>query len=95
MLSKKEVKHVASLARLRLSDKERKKMQKDLSSILDYIETLEEVDVSGVEIESVPKKLKKISRKDEPRPVSKEERESLVESMPKTKNGYLKIKKVL
>ena len=48
MISKEEVKHIAKLARLGLSEKETEKFQKELSSILDYIEKLKEVDVSGV-----------------------------------------------
>ncbi|MDP2664107.1 MAG: Asp-tRNA(Asn)/Glu-tRNA(Gln) amidotransferase subunit GatC, partial [bacterium] len=48
MISKEEVKHIAKLARLGLSDKEIGKFQKDLSSILDYVEKLKKVDVSGV-----------------------------------------------
>ena len=44
-----EVRHIAKLARLRLSDAEQKVMAEQLSSILDYIEQLNELDVSDVE----------------------------------------------
>jgi len=40
MISKEEVKHIAKLARLGLTEKEVGKYQKELSSILDYIEKL-------------------------------------------------------
>ena len=40
MISKEEVRHIAELARLELSEKEIEKMQKDLSSILDYFNLL-------------------------------------------------------
>jgi len=49
MINKKEVNHIAKLARLGISEKEEKKFQKDLSSILDYFNCLQEVDVSGKE----------------------------------------------
>jgi len=49
MISKEEVQHIAKLARLGLTEKEIKKFQKELSSILDYIEKLKEVDVSSIE----------------------------------------------
>ena len=40
MISKDEVIHIAKLARLQLSEPEIEKMQKDLSSILDYFDVL-------------------------------------------------------
>jgi len=40
MITKEEVKHIAKLARLGLTEKEIGKYQKELSSILDYIEKL-------------------------------------------------------
>ena len=43
-----EVKHIAKLARLRLSESEEEVMAEQLSSILGYIEQLNELDVSDV-----------------------------------------------
>ncbi len=40
MISKEEVEHIAKLARLELTESEVKKMQKDLSAILDYFNLL-------------------------------------------------------
>ena len=40
MISKEEVKHIAKLSRLELTEKEVEKMQKDLSAILDYFDLL-------------------------------------------------------
>lgn len=47
-LSEAEVRHVARLARIALSDEEIAVMQAQLSAILDYIAMLQEVDVSNV-----------------------------------------------
>jgi aspartyl-tRNA(Asn)/glutamyl-tRNA(Gln) amidotransferase subunit C len=47
MIKKKDVEHIAKLARLGLTEKEREKMQKELSSILDYIEKLGDEDKSS------------------------------------------------
>ena len=49
MIIRKEVEHIAKLARLGLSEREIEKMRGELSKILDYIEKLKEVDVSEVE----------------------------------------------
>ena len=43
-----EVRHVAKLARLRMSDSEIGLYQKDLNAILDYVETLNELDTKDV-----------------------------------------------
>jgi aspartyl-tRNA(Asn)/glutamyl-tRNA(Gln) amidotransferase subunit C len=47
-LTQAEVEHVARLARMRLQPEEIEQMRVQLSAILDYIETLQEVDVTGV-----------------------------------------------
>ena len=48
-VDQKDVEAIALLARLALSDEEVARLQRDLGSILEYIETLRELDVSGVE----------------------------------------------
>ena len=94
MISKEEVKHIAKLARLGLSDKEIEEFQKELSSILDYVEKLKKVDVSGVQVTSHPLDVKDVVRKDEPRKPEVES-ERLVEMTPDKKEGYVKVKPIL
>jgi len=53
MLSKKEVIHIAKLARLGLAEKEISRLQKELSLILDYFEVLKTADVSEVKVSPV------------------------------------------
>lgn len=48
-LTEQEVRHVAELANLALSDTEIARMAKDLDSILTYIDALNELDTSAVE----------------------------------------------
>jgi aspartyl-tRNA(Asn)/glutamyl-tRNA(Gln) amidotransferase subunit C len=48
-VTEKDVAHVANLANLELSTDERSDMVRDLNSILDYIERLNELDTSNVE----------------------------------------------
>jgi len=43
------VRRIAHLARIAVSDEDAKALQGDLSTILDWVEQLNEVDVSGVE----------------------------------------------
>lgn len=93
MLSAEEVKHIAKLARLGLTETEIAKFQKDLSAILDYVEKLKKVDVSGVEPTSRSVLVEDIMRKDEIGKKSK--REKLLNQMPEVKDEYLKVKSIL
>ena len=47
-LSKKDVEHISKLSKLNLSNQEKDKFQDQLSSILDYVEELNQVDTKGV-----------------------------------------------
>ncbi len=97
MISKEEVQHIAKLARLGLTEKEIEKFQKDLSSILDYIEKLKKVDVSGVKPTSHSVLVENIVRNDEMRlnGASQKEAEKLLDLAPETKDSYLKVKSIL
>jgi len=48
-VSKKEVRHVAALARLEMDEQELEAYGKDLGDILEYVAKLNEIDTSGVE----------------------------------------------
>ena len=48
-VTEKDVAYVADLANLELTEQERQRMLKDLNSILDYIDRLNELDTSDVQ----------------------------------------------
>jgi aspartyl-tRNA(Asn)/glutamyl-tRNA(Gln) amidotransferase subunit C len=95
MISKEKVKHIEKLARLALSEKEIENYQKELSKILEYIEKLKEVDVSGIEPVFHPLKIKNVMREDVEVKKEVTQIKKLIELMPEKKGGYLKVKKVL
>lgn len=97
MISKKEVKHIAKLARLTLTEKEIVKYQKELSKILDYIEKLNEVNVSEIEPTSHPFFVENIMRKDieEISDSKLQILKKLIELAPETEGKYLKVKKII
>lgn len=64
-ITEDEVKHIASLARIRLSKEEMKKFKKQLGSIIDYFDKLNEVKTKGVEPTSQVTGLVNKLRKDE------------------------------
>jgi len=96
MITRKEVEHIAKLARLGLPEKEIEKMKGELSKILDYIEKLKEVDVSEAEPTSHSVKVKNVMRRDEK--ISKSEirnLKKLLEMAPDKKDGFVKVKSIL
>jgi len=95
MISNQEVKHIAKLARLGLTEKEIKKMEKELSLILDYMEKLKKVDIKEVEVYSHSWLKENIIREDEVNEKLKMKNEKLLGLAPKIKNGYLKVKSIL
>ena len=73
-LSEDDVRHIAELARLGLSDVEVKKFTVQLSNVLEYVEQLNEVDTSTVEPTSQVTGLTNVSREDAVQPkVTREE----------------------
>jgi aspartyl-tRNA(Asn)/glutamyl-tRNA(Gln) amidotransferase subunit C len=67
-LSQDDVRWVAHLARLELSDAELELMARQLSSILDYVNQLQQVNTDGVEPLAHPLPLQNAFRADEPAP---------------------------
>jgi aspartyl-tRNA(Asn)/glutamyl-tRNA(Gln) amidotransferase subunit C len=64
-LTQEEVAHVARLARLQLSPEEIERMQEQLSAILDYVDMLQEVNVTGVTPTAQVTGLSSVMRADE------------------------------
>jgi aspartyl/glutamyl-tRNA(Asn/Gln) amidotransferase C subunit len=91
MISQEEVKHIAKLARLGLSQKETEKFQKELSAVLDYFEKMKKADVSGVEALSQPFKIENVVREDKERA---KDNDNLLDSAPDSKDNYIKVKSV-
>jgi aspartyl-tRNA(Asn)/glutamyl-tRNA(Gln) amidotransferase subunit C len=67
MISEEQVRHVANLARLGLTDEEIKRMGEQLGAILDSIEKIQELDLAGVPPTPNPLNMTNVFRPDEPR----------------------------
>ena len=68
MIQRKDVEHVARLARLALADAEIERMREQLNGILAYIEKLNELDTNDVEPTSHAVPLVNVMRDDETGP---------------------------
>lgn len=92
-LTSEEVRHVANLAKLGLSEEDTAKFQKQLSSILDFVSALNEVDTKDVIPTSQVTGLENVFREDEVKPsLSQEE---VLSNAPDKYKGYFRVKKVL
>ena len=74
MIDRDQVLHVAKLARLRLTEEEVERMSGELSTILEAIEQIGELDLEGVQPTSHVIDLENVLRPDEPRPSLPRER---------------------
>lgn len=88
-----DVNHIAKLANLPLSKEEQKKFESQLSSVLEYVNKLKEIDTKNVELTSQVTGLENITREDEAKPsLSQEEALSNTKS---NHNGFFKVKAIL
>ena len=99
MISQEDTKHIAKLARLGLKETEIKKFQKDLSSILDYFNSLKKVDVSNVEptfhpVEHYSKERLEIMRQDRAESQPEQVVDKLIAAAPDKKKRHIKVKAV-
>jgi len=94
VISQENVKHIAKLARLGITDEETVKLQKDLTAILDFIGKLSEVNVDNIEPTAQATGLSNVWRTDEKIKRNEESRERLLDNAPETKDGYIKVKAV-
>ena len=95
MLTKEEVKHIASLARIGLDESEIPKYQKDLSAILDYFEKLKELDTENIEpIGHITGRFNSY-REDQAQDFGDLGREAILKNVPEVKDKFIKVKSVL
>ena len=80
------------MARIALTDEEVEKFQKELSTVLDYVEELKKVDVSGVEEVSQVTGLVNVQRDD--KPVIADNHQEIFSQAPEMKDGFYKVKAI-
>ena len=91
-LTSSQTKHLAKLAQLELTPKERQKLQKQLSEILDYVGQLSKVKTAKIEPTSQVTGLENVLRQDEPSPsLSQEE---VLSGAKEKKNNFFKVKAI-
>jgi len=89
-LSHEEIKNVAFLARIGLSDEEVERVGKDLDSILGYVDRLQKIDTADVPEAASPVVDAKNFRVDEADACTDAERALIVDNFPASQGGMLK-----
>jgi aspartyl-tRNA(Asn)/glutamyl-tRNA(Gln) amidotransferase subunit C len=92
-ISVDQVKHVANLARLAVTDDEAELFTKQLDAIITYAEQLDELDTTNVKPTSHVVDMKYVMREDKPAkglPI-----EDVVKNAPDHKDGYIRVPTIL
>lgn len=85
------IEYVGILAKLELSDEEKEQAKKDMGSMLDYIDKLNELDTEGVEPMSHIFLVQNVFREDEV--VNGDDRDNMLRNAPQKKDGTYMVPK--
>jgi aspartyl-tRNA(Asn)/glutamyl-tRNA(Gln) amidotransferase subunit C len=92
-ISKDQVKHVANLARLAITEEEAERFTEQLGSIIKFAEQLNELDTDNVEPTTHVLDLKNVMRKDEPKKWLTQE--EALKNAPDKKDGQFRVPSIL
>ncbi len=93
-LTREEVEKIADLAKLELSEGERESFRGQLSSILEYVGKMSEVDIKDADPMSHAIPLLNVLRPDEVGRCPEDVRDAVVASFPESEDEMLKVKAV-
>ena len=90
-----EVKKLAELARLALTDEEVTKMQREVESILSYVGTIQKIDLAASDDPSPHLTLTNVMREDTEPEAGNTYTEDLLAAAPQRDGRFIKVKKIL
>lgn len=93
-LSREEVLRLAQLARLSLSDEEVEEFQNELSEILQYVEQLQQIDITGLKPTNQVTGLVNVMRDDEVRGYGYEPKD-LLKNVPEVQDDMIKVNRMV
>lgn len=94
-ITKKDVQHIAKLARIELTPEEEIKFEKELSAILGFVDKLNEVNTENVEPMTGGTMLENVMREDVQFDKDLQGKEAaLLDAVPEKERGYVKVKAV-
>lgn len=94
-LDKKQIEHIAKLARLELSEDELKLYGSQLAGILNFIDQLKEINTDNIEPTAQVTGMNNVLRADEVSQWSEDEAKIALHQAPGLENNQVKVKRVL
>jgi len=94
MITTQELDNLANLARIKLTDEDKKSLIKEFDSILGYVDQLKKVDVS-LDTEGRVGAVKNVARPDEVISTSAADREGLLSEAPDREADFIAVKKMI
>ncbi len=95
MIARKDLEHIAWLARIELSEEDKEKYTPTLNSILDYFGELDRADTKDIEPTYHVLPLSNVFRKDETSPTMSLSREEALSNAPKKQDGFFKAPRMM
>jgi aspartyl-tRNA(Asn)/glutamyl-tRNA(Gln) amidotransferase subunit C len=93
MISIDDVKYVAKLAKLKVTDEEAEKMSKDFEGILEHFKSIDKFDLSGVDLNKYEDSLESVIREDEVKVY--EDKEKLFQNAKTMRETYVEVPKII
>jgi aspartyl-tRNA(Asn)/glutamyl-tRNA(Gln) amidotransferase subunit C len=93
MIGIEAVEKIARLARLEIEEKDKQPYQKELSSILSFVEKIQELDLSNVAPTNHILDLQNVTRPDQVQDSA--DRKKILENAPSEKDGFIVVPKVI
>ena len=94
MITPEEIKHLATLSRIKITDEDMVSLVKEFDGILGYIDQLKKVDVS-TDTEGRVGAVKNVTRDDTARTISASDREALLNEAPDREGDFIAVKKII
>lgn len=91
VISDETIEYVGILAKLELSEEEKEQAKKDMANMLDYIDTLNELDTKGVEPMSHVFPISNVFREDVV--TNGDDKDAILENAPESKDGAFVVPK--
>ena len=92
-ISEKQVEHQAELARLELTEEEKRRFTEQLNTILEYFRILDHAETEGVPPTLSILDLENVWRPDQPRPSMPVEK--ALSNVPKTEKGFVRAPRIV
>lgn len=94
-MKQEEILHLASLARIKLTDEELSSLETELPKILDYVSVVSDIVADESDAKPEVGARYNVFREDEVTNEPGEYTKDMMNEMPATENGFMKVKKIL